>query len=141
MRAACPACCDTCVPLPHPPLADHQRPTSATHDKERHHDTDRPHCPHRNFCAPAVPDTLTGTVREFVTHWASVTRPSRIEVIDTSDDARLIEEALATGEFRPAGEGRYYARSHPKDSARSEERTVVATSDPASTTTGVPPTR
>ncbi len=70
-------------------------------------------------------------VREFVTHWASVTRPARIEVIDASDDARLIDEALAAGELRPAGEGRYYARSHPKDTARSEERTVVATSDPA----------
>ena len=31
----------------------------------------------------------------------------------------------------PAGEGRYYARSYVKDTARSEERTIVATANPA----------
>src|SRR5262249_6528768 len=34
-------------------------------------------------------------------------------------------------EILPAGEGRYYARSYVKDTARSEERTIVATHDPA----------
>ncbi|MBO0771974.1 MAG: phosphoenolpyruvate carboxykinase (GTP), partial [Actinobacteria bacterium] len=47
------------------------------------------------------------------------------------DDARLIREALAAGEIQPAGEGRYYSRSYTKDTARSEERTVVATANPA----------
>ena len=55
----------------------------------------------------------------------------RVEVISASDDARLLAEALAAGELLPAGDGRYYARSHVKDTARSEERTFVATSDPA----------
>ena len=47
------------------------------------------------------------------------------------------------GELLPAGEGLYYSRSYHKDTARSEERTIVATtSDPrtrASTTTGARP--
>jgi phosphoenolpyruvate carboxykinase (GTP) len=70
-------------------------------------------------------------VREFVRHWAELTGAARIEVVNASDDARLLAEALAEGEILPAGEGRYYARSYVKDTARSEERTVVATSRPS----------
>jgi len=70
-------------------------------------------------------------VREYVRHWAELTGAAQIEVISASDDARLIGEALAEGEILPAGEGRYYSRSYVKDTARSEERTVVATSNPA----------
>jgi phosphoenolpyruvate carboxykinase (GTP) len=70
-------------------------------------------------------------VRAYVKHWAAHTRPDRIEVINASDDARLLAEAVEAHELFPAGEGRYYSRSHPKDTARSEERTIVATSDPA----------
>ncbi len=70
-------------------------------------------------------------VRDYVRHWAGVTGAERIEVINASDDARLVQEALDAGELQPAGEGRYYSRSYVKDTARSEERTVVATNDPA----------
>lgn len=70
-------------------------------------------------------------VREYVRYWADLTGAARIEVISASDDARLIKEALAEGEIQPAGDGRYYSRSYAKDTARSEERTVVATSRPA----------
>jgi phosphoenolpyruvate carboxykinase (GTP) len=70
-------------------------------------------------------------VREYVRYWAELTGAGRIEVVTESDDARLLGEALADGEILPAGEGRYYARSYVKDTARSEERTVVATSNPA----------
>jgi phosphoenolpyruvate carboxykinase (GTP) len=70
-------------------------------------------------------------VRDYVREWFALTGADRIEVINASDDARLLREALDAGEIFPAGEGRYYARSHPKDTARSEERTVVATDDPA----------
>jgi phosphoenolpyruvate carboxykinase (GTP) len=70
-------------------------------------------------------------VREYVHHWAQLTGAERIEVINASDDARLLREAVEAGELLPAGEGRYYSRSHVKDTARSEERTVVATSNPA----------
>jgi phosphoenolpyruvate carboxykinase (GTP) len=70
-------------------------------------------------------------VRGFIRYWAGITRPDRIEIIDAADDGRLLAEALAAGELLPAGEGRYYARSHPADTARSEDRTVVATADPA----------
>jgi phosphoenolpyruvate carboxykinase (GTP) len=70
-------------------------------------------------------------VRSYVKHWAQHTGAERVEVVNASDDARLIHEALEAGELLPAGKGRYYSRSHPKDTARSEERTVVATSNPA----------
>jgi phosphoenolpyruvate carboxykinase (GTP) len=72
-----------------------------------------------------------GHVRDYVRRWAELTGAERVEVVNASDDARLIEESLAAGELLPAGKGRYYSRSHPKDTARSEERTVVATSNPA----------
>ncbi len=71
------------------------------------------------------------SVREYVRHWAEHTGVGRVEVIGASDDARLIRESLAAGEIWPAGEGRYYARSYAKDTARSEQRTIVATADPA----------
>ena len=83
-------------------------------------------------------------VREYVHHWAELTGAERVEVVSAADDARLIEEALEAGELVPAGEGRYYSRSYVKDTARSEERTIVATNDPkdrASTTTGARPRR
>ncbi len=70
------------------------------------------------------------SVRAYVKHWAQHTGAERVEIINASDDARLISEALEAGELHPAGEGRYYSRSHPKDTARSEERTVVATNNP-----------
>jgi phosphoenolpyruvate carboxykinase (GTP) len=70
-------------------------------------------------------------VRDYVRYWAELTGAARIEVVRPSDDARLIAEALADGEIQPAGEGNYYSRSFAKDTARSEERTVVATSNPS----------
>jgi phosphoenolpyruvate carboxykinase (GTP) len=70
-------------------------------------------------------------VREYVRYWAEITGAANIEVVSVDDDARLIEEALAAGEIQPAGEDLYYSRSYYKDTARSEERTIVATSDPA----------
>lgn len=69
-------------------------------------------------------------VREFVAHWVGHLQPDRLEVVSAADDARLIQEGLASGEIQPAGEGLYYSRSFSKDTARSEERTIVATSDP-----------
>jgi phosphoenolpyruvate carboxykinase (GTP) len=70
-------------------------------------------------------------VREFVRYWAELTGADRIEVVDASDDSRLIRESLDAGEIVPAGEGVYYSRSYHKDTARSEERTIVATHDAA----------
>jgi len=69
-------------------------------------------------------------VREYVAYWADLTGAERVEVVDAADDARLIKEALDAGELLPAGQGRYYSRSYYKDTARSEERTIVATNDP-----------
>lgn len=68
-------------------------------------------------------------VREFVAEYAELTGAERIEVVGAADDARLIQEALDAGELHPAGEGLYYSRSYYKDTARSEERTIVATND------------
>ena len=70
-------------------------------------------------------------VREYVCRWAELTGAARVEVVSVADDARLIRESLDAGELRPAGEGRYYSRSYHKDTARSEERTIVATSNPS----------
>ncbi len=69
-------------------------------------------------------------VREYVKHWAEHTGAARVEVVSASDDDRLIAESLEAGEILPAGEGLYYSRSYYKDTARSEERTIVATSRP-----------
>src|SRR5688500_20081974 len=69
-------------------------------------------------------------VQDYVAYWADLTGAERIEVVSAADDARLVQEALDAGELLPAGEGRYYSRSHHKDTARSEERTIVATSRP-----------
>lgn len=70
-------------------------------------------------------------VEDFVTEWAEVTNPDRVEVVSPKEEGRLIAEALAAGELLPVGTDRYLARSHIKDTARSEERTVVATNNPA----------
>ena len=70
-------------------------------------------------------------VREYVRYWADLTGAERVEVVSASDDDRLAEEALAAGELLPAGEKLYYSRSYHKDTARSEERTIVATSNPS----------
>jgi phosphoenolpyruvate carboxykinase (GTP) len=68
-------------------------------------------------------------VREFVKEYAELTGAENVEVVNASDDARLLEEAVADGELHRAGRGRYYSRSYYKDTARSEERTIVATND------------
>lgn len=70
------------------------------------------------------------SVRRFIRQWAAHTGASAFEVVSAGDDARLIREALAAGEIFPVAGERYYARSNPKDTARSEERTFVATSRP-----------
>jgi phosphoenolpyruvate carboxykinase (GTP) len=69
-------------------------------------------------------------VQRYVETWAGITGAARVEIVSAADDDRLIDEALDAGELLPAGEGRYYSRSYVKDTARSEERTIVATSDP-----------
>ena len=69
-------------------------------------------------------------VRDYVAHWAELTGAAAVEVVSAADDARLIAEALEAGEIQPAGDGLYYSRSYHKDTARSEERTIVATSRP-----------
>ncbi len=70
-------------------------------------------------------------VRDFVRYWSALTGAERVEVVGASDDARLIQESLDAGEILPAGEAVYYSRSYHKDTARSEERTIVATHNPA----------
>jgi phosphoenolpyruvate carboxykinase (GTP) len=70
-------------------------------------------------------------VRDYVKHWFGITGADRLEVISASDDDRLLAESLEAGEILPAGKDLYYSRSYVKDTARSEERTVVATNNPA----------
>lgn len=66
-------------------------------------------------------------VCDYVEQWASITEPDCVEVVSAADDQRLVDEALEAGEIFPAGTDRYYSRSYSLDTARSEERTVVAT--------------
>src|SRR5215207_10079379 len=70
-------------------------------------------------------------VRQYVSYWAELTGAARVEVISADADARLLAEPLMAGEILSAGEGLYYSRSHVKDTARSEERTIVATHNAA----------
>jgi len=70
-------------------------------------------------------------VRDYVRYWAGITGAANVEVVSADDDARLVKEALEAGEILPAGDGLYYSRSYYKDTARTEERTIVATNDPA----------
>lgn len=69
-------------------------------------------------------------VQEYVEYWAGLTGAERIEVVSAADDSRLLQESLDAGEIQPAGDGLFYSRSHPKDTARTEERTIVATNNP-----------
>jgi phosphoenolpyruvate carboxykinase (GTP) len=66
---------------------------------------------------------------EYVQYWADVTGADAVEVVSAADDKRLIEEGLEAGELFPVGEDCYYSRSYSKDTARSEERTIVATNN------------
>jgi phosphoenolpyruvate carboxykinase (GTP) len=70
-------------------------------------------------------------VHSYVQYWADLTGAARIEVVSAADDSRLVQESLDAGEILPAGDGLYYSRSYSKDTARTEERTVVATNNPA----------
>ncbi|HLG12488.1 MAG TPA: phosphoenolpyruvate carboxykinase (GTP) [Dehalococcoidia bacterium] len=67
----------------------------------------------------------------FVKHWAAHLDPAAVELVSAQDDDRLLREALAAGEISEVEGNRYFARSYSKDTARSEERTFVATSNPA----------
>ncbi len=53
--------------------------------------------------------------------------PESLEFVDEADEARLQQEEVAAGVLWRTRDGNYYARSHPQDTARSEERTFVAT--------------
>ncbi|HXS23045.1 MAG TPA: phosphoenolpyruvate carboxykinase (GTP), partial [Gemmatimonadales bacterium] len=66
-------------------------------------------------------------VREYVRYWAEITEADNIEVVGAADDARLIQESLDANEIVAVGDDVYYSRSYYKDTARSEERTIVAT--------------
>nr|WP_282452477.1 phosphoenolpyruvate carboxykinase (GTP) [Corynebacterium pygosceleis] len=99
-----------------------------------------PRHPRRKVTAVATTDYTTVLkeagvdnrhIIDFVNEWAVILEPDSVEVISAADDQRLIDSALADDEIQPAGEGRYYSRSYHKDTARTEEKTVVATHDPA----------
>ena len=75
--------------------------------------------------------SLSPAMKAFVERWAAHTGAESVEVVSAADDARLIAEALAAGEIKPVSGGLYHARSYFMDTARSEERTFVATSNAA----------
>jgi len=80
--------------------------------------------------ALAAKGVSNDAVKAFVKQWAAHLDPAAVEVVDAEDDERLLQEALADGEIAEVTGGRYFARSYAKDTARSEERTFVATSKP-----------
>ncbi len=56
----------------------------------------------------------------------------QIEVLDASDETRLLEMELKAGkDFFRTVDGNYFAFSHPEDTARSEARTFVTSRNPA----------
>jgi phosphoenolpyruvate carboxykinase (GTP) len=67
--------------------------------------------------------------KAWIAESAAWTGVDAIELVDAADDDRLIKEAIAAGEIIDLGNGTYYAHSHPKDTARTEERTYVGTDD------------
>ncbi|MFA5088991.1 MAG: hypothetical protein WC552_08180, partial [Candidatus Omnitrophota bacterium] len=68
-------------------------------------------------------------VRDWVNETAGMMGATDVEVVDTADFQRLIDEEMAAGKLFKAEHGNYVARSHPNDVARSEERTMVLTDD------------
>jgi len=74
-------------------------------------------------------------VADFVERFAGIYNPSELEIIDLSDEDRLIREAIAAGELYdmshgPFGKGTYVGASHPSDVQRVVARTFVATNNP-----------
>jgi len=69
--------------------------------------------------------------KTFVKQWAAHLNPAHVEVVSAADDKRLVSEALTAGEIQEVAGGRFFSRSYSKDTARSEERTFVASSNPA----------
>ena len=79
----------------------------------------------------AAAGVTNAAVRDFVQQWVAHLQPANLEVVTAADDARLLREGLDAGELSEVEGGRYFSRSYSKDTARSEERTFVATKDPA----------
>ncbi len=69
---------------------------------------------------------LQSWIREMV----EFTGAADIQIVDESDDAALLEQAVAAGELTKLADGNYYTRSHKKDTARSVKKTFVATENP-----------
>ncbi len=72
----------------------------------------------------------TPKVLAFVREQAEFVDAGAIEVVDEADQARLDDEAIAAGLGFRGLDGNFYFFSHPDDTARSEERTMVLSRDP-----------
>ena len=74
---------------------------------------------------------LPGPTQAFSQDEAVLTSAQQLEVVDESDQPRLLKEGIASGEVFDLGDERYVLGSHQQDVARTEERTRVLTRDPA----------
>ena len=81
--------------------------------------------------------TSNQRLHDWVSHWAEIFRPSSIYWCDGSREEydRLCQELVDSGTFERLAEDKrvnsYLALSDPADVARVEDRTFIATSDPA----------
>ncbi|MBI4355100.1 MAG: phosphoenolpyruvate carboxykinase (GTP), partial [Candidatus Omnitrophica bacterium] len=75
----------------------------------------------------AIPNEV---MRAWVGGIAGLTGAAAVDVVDATDFAYLVEEAVKAGELIRLPDGNYFARSHPKDTARAAARTFVATDNP-----------
>ncbi|MCX5712889.1 MAG: phosphoenolpyruvate carboxykinase (GTP), partial [Candidatus Omnitrophica bacterium] len=74
-------------------------------------------------------EDLHPSMRAWIVEQAEFTGTSQIEVIDESDDSRLLKEAVAAKELIALPNGNFYARTDPKDTARAEQCTFVSTNN------------
>ncbi len=79
----------------------------------------------------AIDTIQNAPIKEWINGKAGFLGAGGIEVIDATDEQRLFDLAVKEGVLTALPDGNYHHRSHPKDTARAEAPTHIATDDPA----------